>query len=149
MSAPSTKRPGGADENEFANFFRVARGDLGGDPAADAAAYQIKLRQLQGVENFKIVKNHVLDDVDVFIFVRLRAAGVGRRDHAGVLRQFFMKRHPAFFHRMNVGEAMKIKQRGAVPVSKTQTLRPLTSRARPLNGPPPPACSTLMPGNSL
>jgi hypothetical protein len=85
----------------------MARGDLGSDPAADAAAYQIKLRQLQGVENFKVMKNHVLDDIDVLILIRLRAPGMGRRDHVGVLGQFFMERHPAFFHRVDVSEAME------------------------------------------
>ena len=97
MRAPSTKSPSSADEHEFANFLRVAGGDFGGDPAADTAAYQIKLRQLQDVEEFKIVKNDVIDGVDIFIFVGLSAARVGRSDHGGALSQLFMKREPSFF----------------------------------------------------
>ncbi len=138
----------GADEHEFANFLRVSRGDLGSDPAADAAAYQIKLGQLQGVENFKIVKNHVLDNVDVFILVRLRAAGVGRRDHLGVLRQFFMKGYPAFFHRVDIGEAMKIKQRGAFAGFQNPNLAFVDLESATAQWSASGACSTLAPGNS-
>ena len=83
----------------------LARGDLSGDPAAYAAPHKIKLCQLQGVENFKELKNNVLDDVDVLILVGLRAAGMRRRDHGCALGEPFMKRHPALFNAVHVGEA--------------------------------------------
>src|SRR5437773_4229077 len=57
------------------------------------------------------MKNHVFDGVDVLILIGLGAAGVSRRDHASTLGERLMKRHPAFFHGVNVGEAVQIKQR--------------------------------------
>ena len=74
----------------------MARGDLGGDPAADAVADEVELVELQGVEDFEIVKDHVFDDIDVFVLVALGAAGMGRRDDASAFRQLFVKRQPDF-----------------------------------------------------
>jgi len=88
--------------------------ELGGDPAADAAADEIELGQLQGIEDFEIVENHVFDGIDVLVFIGLRAAGVSGSDHACVLRELLMKRHPTFFDRVNVGEAVEVEQRRAV-----------------------------------
>ena len=41
---------------------------------------------------------------------------MGRRDDAGALRQLFVKRQPALFDRVHVGEAMQVKQRRAAAV---------------------------------
>ena len=70
----------GADQHQFANLFRVADGELGGDPAADAAADEIEARELQDIEHFEIMKNHVFDGVDILVFIGQSAAGMSRRD---------------------------------------------------------------------
>src|SRR6266545_4578450 len=91
----------------------MARGDLGGDPTTDAIADEIELRKLKRVQDFKVVEDNVFDGVDVLVLVRLRAAGVSWRDQASVLGQSLMKRQVVFFHRVNVGETVKIEQGGA------------------------------------
>jgi hypothetical protein len=64
----------------------MTHGKFGGDPTADTTADKVELRKLQRIQNFEIVKDNVFDDVDVLVFIGLAAAGVSRRDDAGVLR---------------------------------------------------------------
>jgi hypothetical protein len=78
ISAPWTNKPEAPIKTSLRNFFRVAHGELGGDPATDAVADEIELVEFKRVDHFEIVKDHVFDHVNVFVLVALGAAGMGR-----------------------------------------------------------------------
>src|SRR6185503_17901675 len=126
----------------------MTHGDLGGDPAADASPDKVELRQLECIENFEIGKYHVLDRVDVFVFVALSAAGVGGSDYARAFGELLVKWQPAFFHRMNIGEAMQIEQRRAVAVFHSPNLPALDLDSASAQWSSSADASTLTPGNS-
>src|SRR6185503_13164293 len=105
----------------------MTNSELRGDPAADARSDQIKGCQLEGIEDFQIVKDHVLNRIDIFVLVGACAARVRGSDEPRALRKFFMKWQPNFFYRMHIGKAMQMKQRGTLAAFEEITWRPQTS----------------------
>ena len=90
----------------------MAHRNLGGDPAADAMADQVEAGQIERVEQFEIVEDHVVDGGGVEL-VGAIAAGMRGRDDLAVLRQPLMERHEIAGDAMHVGEAVQINQRRA------------------------------------
>jgi hypothetical protein len=88
----------------------VAHGYFGGDPAADAAPDQIEPGKFERVEHFEIVKDDVFDGVDILGLIGSATARVSRRDHARILRQALVKRHPTFGYAVDVGKAVQIQE---------------------------------------
>ena len=92
IGSPATNSPQAPISTSRRHPFGMARRNLGRDPAADAMADQVEARQVERVEEFEIVEDHVVDGGGVEL-VGAIAAGMRRRDHVAVLRQPLMERH--------------------------------------------------------
>src|SRR5918995_4921318 len=113
---PFDEQSCGANQNQLTNFFRVARGNFCRNPTAYATADQVELRNVQRIEKLQIVKDDIFNGLDILVLVALGTARMCRRNEPRVCSEAFVERHPGFLDRMNVGEAVQIKQRSAAAV---------------------------------
>ena len=70
-----------------AHPLRMAHRQFGRDPAADAMADQIEMREPERIEHFEIVEHHIVDAAAVGELVAAGAARMRRRDHPCGLRR--------------------------------------------------------------
>src|ERR1044071_1688315 len=94
------------------------------------------------------MKDNVLDGVDILILVGLRATGMGRRDHARVRGELFMKRQKVFLNRVHVGEPVQVKQRRALAVFQNPDFASVHFNGLPAQWTASADCSKFMPGYS-
>jgi hypothetical protein len=80
---------------QLLDALRPARGELGGDPAAEADAAENDFIESEGVEKFDVVERHVLDGIDLVEAAGLVEAGVRRHQDLEVARPGVVERQPA------------------------------------------------------
>src|SRR5262245_39094558 len=107
------EQPAGADRRQPCNTFWMPHRQLGGNPAADAMAGELKAMQAGGVEQLEIVEDDVVDSRGLQL-VRAIAAGMRGREHARIPRQPLMEWQEITGDSMHVGEAMQIDERRSV-----------------------------------
>ena len=148
INAPWNEQSCGADQNHLANLFRVARRKFCCNPAADAAADQVKLRNVQCIQKLQIVKDHIFDGFDIFILVTLRASGMRRRNDPSPCSETIVEGHPAFFNGVDIDEAVQVEQRSATAVLQEPNLALFEIQKAAAHKRASFGCSMLTPGYS-
>ena len=145
---PLDEQSCGADQNHLANLFRVARRKFCGNPPADAAADEVELRKVQCIQKLQIVKDHIFDGFDIFIFVTLRASWMRRRNDPSACSEALVKRQPAFFDGVDIDEAVQVEQRSATAVLQEPNLALFKIQKAAAHKCASFGCSMLTPGYS-
>src|SRR5688572_22665845 len=99
---PLNEQSCGADQNHLADLFRVARGKFCGNPAADATADEVELRNVQCVQKLQIVKDDIFDGFDVLVLIALRASWMRRRNDPSPCSETVVEGHPAFLNGVDI-----------------------------------------------